>query len=139
MQYKYLTSPQKETFTESRSKRRRKKDILSSTPITIRWDSPQGNEAISVAKITFPITDSGGEASLAKLAQDCQPASFGYKGKDVLDETYRMATKMDCSAFSSDFCPYELGIIDTIAQVLLPNTKKRILTNGVRAELYKLN
>jgi hypothetical protein len=139
LQYKYLTSPQKETVAESPSKRRRKDDILSTTSITIRWDSPQGNEAISVAKITFPITESDGEASLAKLAQDCQPASFGYKGKDVLDETYRKATKMDRSAFSSDFCPYELGIIDTIAQVLLPNTKKGILTNGVRAELYKLN
>ncbi|KAB5566908.1 hypothetical protein GE09DRAFT_1284615 [Coniochaeta sp. 2T2.1] len=71
--------PIKETVPESPSKRRRKDDILSTTSITIRWDSPQGNEAIS------------------------------------------------------------LGIIDTIAQVLLPNTKKGILTNGVRAELYKLN
>lgn len=46
---------------------------------------------------------------------------------------------MDRSAFSSDFCPYELGIIDTIAQVLLPNTKEGISMKGVRAELYKLN
>ncbi|KAK3380993.1 hypothetical protein B0H63DRAFT_560784 [Podospora didyma] len=52
------------------------------------------------------------EARLNQLVQDCQPASFGYKGKD-------------------------LGIIDTIAQMLLPNTSSR--TNGVRAELYKLN
>ncbi|KAL8364539.1 hypothetical protein RB595_003697 [Gaeumannomyces hyphopodioides] len=133
--------PIKETIdpTESPSKRRRKDDTLSTAPINIRWDSPQGNEAISVAKTTFPIVDPDGEASLAKLAQDCQPASFGYKGKDVLDESYRKASKMDRSAFSSDFCPYELGIIDTIAQVLLPNTRDKIWTKGVRAELYKLN
>lgn len=71
--------------------------------------------------------------------QDCQPASFGYKGEDVLDESYRKAVKMDRSNFSSDFCPYELGIIDTIAQVLLPNTGRGVLTTGVCAELYKLN
>lgn len=121
------------------SKRGRKDNILSTTPVTIRWDSPQGNETISVAKITFPITKSDREASLAKLAQDCQPASFGYKGKDVLDETYRKATKMDRSTFSSDFYPYELGIINTITQVLLPNAKKGILTSSVRAKLYKLS
>ncbi|KLU88234.1 hypothetical protein MAPG_07221 [Magnaporthiopsis poae ATCC 64411] len=125
--------------TETPSKRHGKDDTLSTAPISIRWDSSQGNEAISVAKITFPIVGPDGEASLAKLAQDCQPASFGYKGKDVLDESYRKAAKMDRSAFSSDFCPYELGIIDTIAQVLLPNTREKVSTKGVRAELYKLN
>jgi hypothetical protein len=107
---------------------------ISTTPITIRWDSPQGG-----AKLTFPITNSDGEASLARLLHDCQPTSFGYGGKDVLDETYRKAARMDRSAFSHDFCPYEVGIIDTIAQVLLPNTKEGNLTNGVRAERYKLN
>lgn len=133
--------PIKETVhpTESPSKHPRKDDALSTAPISIRWDSSQGNEAISVAKITFPIIDPDGEASLARLAQDCQPASFGYKGKDVLDESYRKAAKMDRSAFSSDFCPYELGIIDTIAQVLLPNTREGVSKKGVRAELYKLN
>lgn len=77
--------------------------------------------------------------SLTKLVRDCQPASFGYKGKDVLDESYRKATKLDRSAFAVDFCPYELGIIDTIAQVLLPNAGGNNGTHGVRAELYKLN
>lgn len=74
-----------------------------------------------------------------KLVQDCQPATFGYQGSDVLDETYRKAGKLDRSAFSIDFCPYEHGIIDTIAQVLLPNAGGTIGTRGVKAELYKLN
>ena len=52
------------------------------------------------------------KAGLFKLMHECQPASFGYKGEDVLDESYRKATKMDRSAFSADFCPYELGIIE---------------------------
>jgi hypothetical protein len=46
---------------------------------------------------------------------------------------------LDSSAFSSDFCPYKLGIIDTIAQVLLPNAQSGLGTKGVKAELYKLN
>ena len=69
----------------------------------------------------------------------CQPATFGHNGKDVFDELYRKATKMDRSAFSTDFCPYEVGIIDTIAQMLLPNTSSGASTHGVRAELYKFN
>ena len=46
---------------------------------------------------------------------------------------------MDRSSFSSGFCPYTLGIVDTIAQVLLPNVSEAIGTKGVLAELYKLN
>jgi len=107
---------------------------LSRPPVALRWDSREG-----VGSIVFPATGSDGQAKLAQLAQDCQPATFGFKGEDVLDETYRKATKMDRSAFSSDFCPYELGIVDTIAQVLLPNSRNDITTRGVRAELYKLN
>jgi hypothetical protein len=57
----------------------------------------------------------------------------------MFDEFYRKATKMDRSAFSVDFCPYEVGIIDTIAQILLPNSRDCVGTSGIRAELYKLN
>lgn len=46
---------------------------------------------------------------------------------------------MDRSTFSVDFCPYELGIVDTIAQILLPNAGSRFGTKGVKAELYNLN
>lgn len=83
--------------------------------------------------------------NFSQLLEECEPASFGYKGEDVLDETYRKATKLDRSAFSVDFCPYELGIIDKIAQILLPNAHTdrgaRIVSSmhDVRAELYKLN
>ncbi|USP77941.1 hypothetical protein yc1106_05215 [Curvularia clavata] len=113
-------------------------DTLSTPPVTIRWDS-QSTSAVS--KLVFPIDDSNPDqkASLLKLVDNCQPASFGYKGEDVIDESYRKATKLDCTTFSTDFCPYKLGIIDTIAQMLLPNARDYLGTQGVRAELYKLN
>ncbi|KAF2649770.1 hypothetical protein K491DRAFT_683553 [Lophiostoma macrostomum CBS 122681] len=114
-------------------------NALSSSPVALRWDSPEVSSGIS--KLIFPVDAFNDEhkAGLIKLVQDCQPASFGYKGEDIIDESYRKATKLDSSAFSSDFCPYKLGIIDTIAQVLLPNANSRLGTSGVKAELYKLN
>lgn len=57
----------------------------------------------------------------------------------MLDKNYRNAAKRDRSDFSSDLCPYELGLIDTVAQVLLPSIKEGISAEGVRAELYALN
>jgi hypothetical protein len=102
-------------------------------PITIRWDS-----ASSVEKLTLPITALYGETDyVAKLVAGTQPASFGFQGKDVIDESYRKASKMDTSAFSTNFCPYELGIIDVVGQALLP--KHPGYSQGIRAELYRLN
>ncbi|KAF2635634.1 hypothetical protein P280DRAFT_436898 [Massarina eburnea CBS 473.64] len=105
--------------------------------IALRWDSPNSTNGIS--KLVFPIDNSKHGGNITKLIADCQPASFGYKGESVLDDTYRKATKMDRSDFSVDFCPYELGIIDTIAQMLLPNAGNHVGAQGVKAELYKLN
>lgn len=66
------------------------------------------------------------------------------RGKDVLDETYRKASKLDATDLCTDFCPYEAGIIDIVTQTLLPPTVEqsrdgRRNRKGVRAELYKLN
>jgi hypothetical protein len=106
----------------------------SADAITIRWDS-----ATSIEKLTFPMTDrKAGEIDpVSKLVAGTQPASFGFQGKDVIDESYRKASKMDTSAFSTNFCPYELGIIDVIGQTLLPKSPRSC--QGIRAELYKLN
>ncbi|KAI4660751.1 uncharacterized protein J4E79_005319 [Alternaria viburni] len=105
------------------------------SPITIRWDSSTATE-----KLTLPLqVDSKGtvDKSLAKLLEGTEPAGFGYKGKDIIDESYRKASKLDTSAFSTNFCPYETGIIDVVAQALLPLSPDQ--SQGVRAELYKLN
>lgn len=55
----------------------------------------------------------------------------------MYDETYRRATKLDTTEFCTDFNPYEHGIIDIIAQLLLPPVRTDF--SGIRAELYKLN
>ncbi|KAK7707276.1 hypothetical protein SLS63_013793 [Diaporthe eres] len=116
-----------------------KKQIFStSEPVTIRWDPATPETPASQAKLVLPIVPNS-QANVEKLINDLEPASFGYHGKDVFDETYRKALKMDTNRFASTFNPYECGIIDGIAQVLLPSTPESDLRRGVRAELYKLN
>lgn len=57
-----------------------------------------------------------------------------------MDETYREAGKLDSSAFSPNFNPYSLGIIDTTAQALIPKLAQRTNeSSGLRAKLYQLN
>ncbi|KAJ2980851.1 hypothetical protein NUW58_g6836 [Xylaria curta] len=58
---------------------------------------------------------------------------------DTYDESYRRALKMDPTAFCTTFDPYSVGIIDAVAQVLLPSVSGSTTHRGVRAELYKLN
>jgi hypothetical protein len=104
----------------------------SAEPVTIRWDS-----ATSIEKLTFPLSSEEEHKAVEKLVAGTQPASFGYQGRDVIDESYRKASKLDTSAFSTNFCPYEVGIIDVIGQALLPKVPSS--SQGIRAELYKLN
>jgi hypothetical protein len=108
-------------------------------PFALRWDPRSSTQGVS--KLQFPLDphDEIDNLALEALVKDCQPASFGYKGDDILDETYRKAAKLDRSEFSVDFCPYEAGIIDTVAQLLMPNSGTGATTSGVCAELYKLN
>ena len=113
-----------------------KPNIHTSSPVILRWDS--SNDSNLISKLVFPL-EPNTSGNLEQLVKDCQPATFGYKGKDIYDETYRKASKLDASAFSSTLNPYELGIIDAIAQVLLPSVKHAENMRGIRAELYKLN
>lgn len=140
---------------------------LTSTPVVIRWDRKDGK---TISKVTLPVahekkrgvgrpskkqkTDSDGvgtlnHAAIQDLLDDCAPASFGKDGKDVLDDSYRKAVKLDCDQFSTNFNPYDVGIIGAIAHTLLPGFAKPIANKakehtsaeclGVVAELYKLN
>lgn len=88
------------------------------------------------------------EAFLQQLVKDCQPATFGFGGEDVLDEEIRKAGKLEATEFSTSFSPYDYGIVDAVAQALLPGiARPEVLTGentseehwGVVAELYKLN
>lgn len=81
---------------------------------------------------------------LSALVDACQPATFGFGGKDVLDESYRKATKLDASAFSTNFHPHDCGILGSVQQILLPSMVAGgqnigVGPQGARAELYNLN
>ncbi|KAK0711838.1 hypothetical protein B0H67DRAFT_586399 [Lasiosphaeris hirsuta] len=110
----------------------------ASLPIDLRWDPHDGSTPARQAKLTFPLEPTH-EHNLDQLLQDMQPATFGLGGKDVYDESYRKALKLDPTRFSSTLNPYTLGIIDTISQALLPSLRHAKQTRAVKAELYKLN
>lgn len=100
-------------------------------------------------KITLPPIESSanGTTSIEGLLKACAPATFGKKGDEVLDESYRKAVKLDSNQFSTSFNPYEVGIIDANSQSLLPGIAEPFSDReskyeehlGVIAELYKLN
>ncbi|KAH9842211.1 P4Hc domain containing protein [Teratosphaeria destructans] len=109
-------------------------DDGSHSPVQIRF----GEQDRGVL-VTLPKDDTESEP-LKKLLAACTPASFGRGQQEVLDDTYRKASKLDADRFATNFCPYACGIIDIVLQMLLPNviapgSEKR----SIRAELYKLN
>lgn len=83
--------------------------------VSVRWGGDGEGRVVSL-----PATDHAGDAALQQLIEDCQPATFGRKGKDVFDESYRRAGAMATENFMTGFCPYETGIIDIVTQLLLP-------------------
>lgn len=122
----------------SNSREAIKSSLITKKHVTIRY-GPSGKGK----SLTLP-TDDKQRSAIKALIQACQPANFGMRGKDVLDETYRKASKLDATDFCTDFCPYEAGIIDIVTQSLLPPTVEQSIDEqrnrqGVRAELYKLN
>lgn len=105
--------------------------------IAIRWDSANDQDG---HKVVLPVGDEvGASQAFQQLLDDCQPATFGKGGEDVLDEEYRKAGKMDASRFSTSFNLAEHAIMDTLTQALVQSSFDGIERNGVRAELYKLN
>ncbi len=113
-----------------------------SAPVTIRWDMSglsHADDSLCRRKVTLPATQKADRDALSGLIKDCQPATFGLKGQDVYDETYRKALKMNPDAFCSTFDPYSTGIIDIVAQMLLPSFGHSTTRRAVDAKLYKLN
>ncbi len=113
-----------------------------SPSVTLRWDSQQ----YTAASLSFPLPlhDAVSHRRLRDLCHVSQPATFGIGGRDVLDEDYRKASKLDPSMFSTNFHPHDCGIVDSIQQILLPSTFKGgqgigIGPHGIQAQLYKLN
>ena len=87
--------------------------------LQLRWDTKNG----AGGKVRFPLT-SDDQVRIRELVKACQPASFGLGGKEVLDQSYRKAGKLDRSEFLTDFHPHDCGIIDSIRQILLPSMTK---------------
>jgi hypothetical protein len=105
-------------------------------PVVIRWDA---GEVTNRLTLPFPpkTAKKTGNAILQGLIDDMEPASFGFQGKDIVDDSYRKAVKLDTSAFATNFCPYKVGIIDTLGHALLPIWKAPF--QGIYADLHKLN
>lgn len=112
----------------------------NSLRIQLRWKI----EGRAGGIVYFPTSTDDNDKDMSDLIESCKPASFGLNGKDVIDESYRKAGKLDRSEFLTDFHPHDCGIIDSIRQILLPSMVPGgegigIGTKCVRAELYKLN
>ena len=103
-------------------------DLSESTScVQIRF-GPQGQGSL----LTFPVEQTQAEA-LRTLLASCSAAPFGRAGKEVLDDDYRKASKLDVNEFVTDFCPYKTGIIDVVAQLLLPSVESE--PRGVEVSL----
>lgn len=108
----------------------------SDCPLTIRWNQ-KGNGWNQGSRVSFPVSESDAPA-FTRLVGDCQPATFGRFNKDVLDEDYRKASKIDETDFSTNFNPHEYDVINTIVQTLTDNSEDGEF-RGIKAELYNLN
>ena len=101
--------------------------LVHSAPYTGNTDS------ISRRYVDFANTSFG---ELEQLAQVCEPASFGINDKDVLDETYRKAGKMDSELFSTPLASEHTDLVKVLRGHLLEGTDS---TRKLKIELYKLN
>ncbi|KAF8644501.1 hypothetical protein AX16_008425 [Volvariella volvacea WC 439] len=70
---------------------------------------------------------------LRELSDACSPAPFGLDGKNVYDETYRKARKMNPEDFTINFSPDRHGIKSLVNDALVK------MDAPIRVELYKLN
>ena len=73
------------------------------------------------------------EADMTKLLETCLVASYGYKGKNVIDKSYRNAFKLEPDNFITSFHVCSTPILQEITQSIVPTAV------GLKAELYKLN
>jgi hypothetical protein len=110
-------------------------------PIIIRFDKPDG----STSKVQFPLVEKRSGSGFQELLRACTPSALGRsEGSERVGE-------LDVQNFSTDFHPHDCGIIDTIAQTLIPGIERSRLEKGkewverrdelseVKAELLRLN
>ena len=114
----------------------------ASPPVILHWDQPDGG----AGRIVFgdeKTSSTEFQAHIRNMCSSCQAATFGRQGQDVYDATYREALKLEPSQFTTNFHPHDYGILDDLAQILLPSylggDREDEDLLGVHAELYKLN
>lgn len=76
------------------------------------------------------------ESELIHLSDTCNAATFGVDQKDVLDESYRKARKLDVVNFSTKFELHKSDIMRAVRAALLEGHDSN---RPVEEELYKLN
>jgi len=76
------------------------------------------------------------EDQLERLGKAWNPATFGVKQKNVFDESYRKAGKLEIINFSTGLNIWKLGLIEIVRSAVLEEGES---SKPVEAELYKLN
>ena len=101
--------------------------VLLNKPIELAYH--QGGAVKQWSSLEFPGVS---EPDMIKLLDACSVASFGYKGKDVIDENYRNAFKLEPDNFLTN--------LQISATPILQEIQSFVSTIiGLKAELYKLN
>jgi hypothetical protein len=103
------------------------KAAVTSPPITLRFDTPTG----SVQKLSLPPTPEeekgkgNKKVEVEELLASCTPDIIGddKAGRGQRVRSRRSSARLDKDKFSVDIHPADLGILDTIKQVLLPDLK----------------
>ncbi|KAI0291795.1 hypothetical protein B0F90DRAFT_1648009, partial [Multifurca ochricompacta] len=73
---------------------------------------------------------------LEQLEKACEPASFGKKKEEVMDENYRKARKMDPDYFATPLVPDRTELVKIVRNYLLEGESSK---RDINLELYKLN
>jgi hypothetical protein len=94
--------------------------VIITKPVTIRYGAPGQGQTLRLP------TDTTMDPAFLDLITACEPATFGREVRDVYDEQYRKATRLDTADFCTDFCPYQTGIIDIVSQLLMPSIKRKV-------------
>ncbi|PWY67615.1 hypothetical protein BO94DRAFT_503721 [Aspergillus sclerotioniger CBS 115572] len=106
----------------------------TSSAVGVYWKTQDKSTTHS---LDLPVTDNL-TGPVGSLIADCQPASFGRGGEDILDPEYRRAGKLDPGYFATTFHPADFGIVDIVERTLLPDISS-MRSRKLRVELYKLN
>ena len=103
--------------------------MSSNKPIKLIYNQATLASSQEWSLVKFPGVS---EAAMIKLLDACSVASYGYKGKNVVDKNYRNAFKLEPDHFFTNFQISSIPILQEI-QSIVPTVV------GLKAELYKLN